>query len=532
MEDLQVTQAAAARIAGGEEVPVEEVMQALAPGSLQARRSANLILANAYSQAGKGEQALYCAERAWFLGHRAADLLTFLTRALPAAGRARDALDRLREAAVDAIDSGDPARACDVVLQYQFMASALGVPLHDPVFTPAFLALMARHRQPAKGRGARPLRVGYVFWGEEQRGNVLPPVPIEIARNHDRSRFEPYFFSCISREALASQHDTGPVWLAAIDEIGATFVGGTPAAGAYGYATMLAANLREYEIDVMIPIGQFGINFFLAALRPAPVIIGLDVGNPHGYSSAALDHVIVSLGGHRYTMEEECDASQVYGAYTAFTGFDHQAIDRTSLGIAPDEIVVMTSGSAAKFQNPALLDMLGQIAVEGVADKVRVVLIGPDWNGPVGAHFRQTLPEAIQARMVLTGYRTDFSSVIRIADIYLDSYPIGGGWAMYEALAAGIATIAYGEKLRGLFNKNVHFTPASTHCTGSGLVVSGEDVSFMKQRAKDLIAAPELRRSLAAKGPEVVRKLLNKEGFTRDVEAVIDAVYQRVLPPE
>lgn len=506
------------RVRAGEDVAEAEVMEALSSGPLQERAAANAHLAQGYLEAGKNDKALYCAERAWFLGFRTNAMRRFLVHGLIAAGRNRDALDRLREAALLSARSNDVDGVCEAAVHFHTLASSSNLPIHDTILTEVVLAVLKASQPAVRQTRTDTLRIGYIFWGEEQENNVLPPVLIETARNHDRNKFEPVFFSYHQEELLLRSNKTFKTWRSMIKEIGADFVGNDHQPSIYKSSLSLSQKIVARGIDVLIPLGQMGISFLIAGLRPAPLIVGLDLGHPHVYSSPALDHVI-SPSQHRHTMEQLCDATQIRGVYTAQSKIRPVPLSRATIGAAPDEVVVMTSGSAEKFQDTAFLQALGEVVTE--CNAVRLYLIGPAPESPAGEFFRHNFSSEACSRITLTGYREDFASFIRASDIYVDTYPVGGGYAMYEVLSAGIVAITYGQRLRGLFNKLQHYSPASVYCAETGMVVPGDNVSHIKQRLLELVANPQMRHALGARGPESVHALMDTRAFTAEVERVI-----------
>lgn len=513
----------AARIEAGEAISDDDLVRVLAAGPLRQRQEANFRLFRAFAAAGRGRQALWCAQRAWLLGLRHPSVLQVLANDAADRRSLPDAVGLLREGIVAAAEAGDPATACHLLIHFHSTLSGLGLPLHDPIVTPAMIRLLRRPPPAQRPLPAeRPLRIGYLFWGETFQNNVLPPILIETARHHDRERFQPFFFSTCPLEQLRQLNTLGPLQ-AAIAEIGATLEGNDAVADVHDSALRMVRRIREREIDVLVVAGQYGLNFLIAAMRPAPLVVGLDSGHPHTYSSPALDHIIVP-SGPRHVMEAYCDASAVLGSYTKFTEVPPRPVDRAALQAAPDDVVIMTSGADNKFRSPAYLQMLGEVVAE--QPQVRLIVIGPDWSGEVGRAFRQLVPPQALARVALTGYRTDFAALVRAADIYVDTYPVGGGYSMYEVLSAGIPAVTFGDKLEGLFNKALHYAPAAQYLGGTDIVVAGDEVGHMKRRLLELVSSPELRRRIGAQGPKAIAPLLDKTNLTREVEQVIGALRQ------
>lgn len=279
------------RIETGEQVPVEDVMKALASGPILDRRQANVHLANAYLKAGRQHEALCCAERAWFLGWRESGLAEFLIRGLSAAGRGRDTLDRIREFGTYAVRIGNRVLACNALMLFQQCALVAGVPPHDSILSDLIIGMLKQPRPPFRRRTGR-LRVGYVLYGEAIANCILPSLIVNIIANHDRSRYEPVLFSFFPIEYILNANAAFSSILCQIQSIGVKLIANDDGSNLYEYALSLSRLIKSEEIDVLIPHGQHAPNFILAALGPAPLILGFDTGDPHSYSSQALDHIV------------------------------------------------------------------------------------------------------------------------------------------------------------------------------------------------------------------------------------------------
>lgn len=525
MKTYDVFEAVLRRVVAGEDVADTEVIEALAMGPVLDRAEANARLAQGYLETNKFGKALGCVERAWLLGHHSASLRHFMISSLIAAGRQRDALDRLREAVVTSARGGDLDAMCDAAVHFHSLAAGLDQPIHDLLVVEAVIAALKPLQFEAHPLRTGPLRIGYIFWGEEQENNVLPPILIEIARNHDRQKFEPVFFSAHEEVYLAKTNKTFPSWRNAIQDMNARFFGNDTFTGFYESARSLSLKISEQKIDILVPLGQMGVSFLVAGLRPAPLMVGLDLGHPHVYSSAALDHVL-NPSPPRHNMEQLCDSTQLQSIYTAYNPAPPQPLARAAIGAGKTDVVVMTSGSGSKFENESFLKCLGDV-VSG-CDNVRLYVLGPQADGSIGEFFRRSFTAEVCSRIQLTGFREDFSAFVRAADIYVDTYPVGGGYALLEALCAGIPVVTFSQKLSGIFKKMEHYAPGAVLCGGTGMVVLGDDISHIRQRLFDLVADPELRRRLGKLGPESVSALVDTRQYTAAMEnALMSLVMSR-----
>ena len=57
------------------------------------------------------------------------------------------------------------------------------------------------------------------------------------------------------------------------------------------------------------------------------------------------------------------------------------------------------------------------------------------------------------------GYRNDFSEVLSLADLYVDTFPVGGGYALIEAMAMNIPCVTYKHNYNTIFKKHNNYFP-------------------------------------------------------------------------
>jgi hypothetical protein len=110
---------------------------------------------------------------------------------------------------------------------------------------------------------------------------------------------------------------------------------------------------------------------------------------------------------------------------------------RRLLGIGPDEIVLLSAGSAWKFDplelrgEPTFPEVLAPIVA---ADpRLRCFVLGPLNVGRWADAARAT-----DARLLALGTRTDYELYQQAADIYLDPFPMGSGYSLLEPGSRGV----------------------------------------------------------------------------------------------
>ncbi|MTD45423.1 glycosyltransferase [Conexibacter sp. W3-3-2] len=118
---------------------------------------------------------------------------------------------------------------------------------------------------------------------------------------------------------------------------------------------------------------------------------------------------------------------------------DARTAARARLGIPAAARVLLTVGSAYKFEAPAgghLLDVLLPVLA---ADPAAVLLaVGPAPEGRWAAAAAQTA-----GRVLATGVLPDVADLLAAADVYVESYPCSSGTAALEAAQTGLPVVAW-----------------------------------------------------------------------------------------
>lgn len=114
---------------------------------------------------------------------------------------------------------------------------------------------------------------------------------------------------------------------------------------------------------------------------------------------------------------------------------------REAMGIAPDEVVLLSAGSAWKFDpaglrgEPSFPDIVAPLVA---ADpRLRAVVLGPRTDPMWAAAARAT-----DGRLLALGTRTDYLDYQLAADVYLDPFPMGSLYSLLEPGSLGIPAVA------------------------------------------------------------------------------------------
>ncbi len=185
---------------------------------------------------------------------------------------------------------------------------------------------------------------------------------------------------------------------------------------------------------------------------------------------------------------------------------------RSSLGIRPDEVVVITIANFRVQKNyPCLLHAAAHVAA--VAPLARFVAIG---QGPLAAEVERLHRElGLGERMLLLGYRPDATAVLAAGDIFtLASDYEGLPVALMEALAHGLPVVA--TSVGGV---------AETIDDSCGLLVAPGDPEALADALLTVVRDAGLRRSLAVGAASASQRF-----DSRRASLTIEQVYRSVAP--
>jgi len=181
---------------------------------------------------------------------------------------------------------------------------------------------------------------------------------------------------------------------------------------------------------------------------------------------------------------------------------DREAL-RGDLGIAPEEIAIVTTGRLAEIKRQAdAIEAVARLRREGLAARLFLIGDGPMRGALEAAAGRLGDPRAV----TFLGAREDATSLLPAFDIFtLPSGSEGLPNALLEAMAAGLPCVA----------SRVGGVPEVVDSGRAGLLHESGNVKELTDALGRLARSPELRGSLGAAAKDEARRRFSRERMAR-----------------
>lgn len=215
-----------------------------------------------------------------------------------------------------------------------------------------------------------------------------------------------------------------------------------------------AAELRNYaweNADVVLlhthPDEVLGVVAFGVPDGPVVVVVN-HADHVFWLGCAVADHVLeIRMSGHLWTKQLRGVARSTILPIplaqseprlpAAVSESDEREKLRKSLGIPDGAVMLLTVGSAAKFEPGAGLDFIATAKeILRECDNAYLVAVGPEDEG----RWREA-KQATNGRIRPLGYQQDSTLFCRSADLYLEGFPLGSLTALLEAGQVGLMCV-------------------------------------------------------------------------------------------
>lgn len=163
--------------------------------------------------------------------------------------------------------------------------------------------------------------------------------------------------------------------------------------------------------------------------------------------------------------------------------------ERFKLNIPVDKKVIVTSGMAMKYRNISGKSFIDYL-IDIMDDNTYCYVIGVEKNNK---EWKKSILKSGKKIFLLgvVDFNKGYLNYLKAADLYLDSYPVGGGTATIDAIASGTPALS----LQSVYPQFDYLIKTSAYCkTGKEFIQKAKQILCDKEYAAKVFS--ELRESL------------------------------------
>ena len=431
------------RISGGAEICSDDVLPHINQGNLEKRLWVNFKLAEAFYSVGNYEQAKVFIQRTWVFSrfdetylslfiniHAACDDVASIREAQKALGMKKSDAKKITQA-LNHFNAWQYAYAVhrkDDEYHYDFEILDRIAQLAKPHTFPLRLPQLIKNRK---------IRLAYLMFGMMHINSVIVKINLHFAKYHNPSRFEVTFYVPEQASSVLNYPEAVEN-IKIIEQLGWKVVLAPDSAAVEISLFGLSKLIYESHPDILITSAALADlkHYFITALQPAPLVIGLCSGPPPQFIAPNFDW---SITWFRSTLIEcPTDCSLVDLRLDLPDRKYSREESKSCFGIPKENFVVMTCGRPAKLQDVGFLKAL--VDLVSSHPNVCLVVVG---LGELPSIIRDQLMQDVSERIKIFGWEKDFLGVLSMADVVVDTYPSGGGVVIKDAMALGTPVVSF-----------------------------------------------------------------------------------------
>lgn len=440
-------------ISRGAAVGSDEVLPYLSQESREERLWVNFKLAETFYGVGNYGQAKVFIQRAWvFSGFDEKYLTLFINIHV-----ACDDVDSIREAhKALGIKMADANRTAQALNHFNAWQNAYAVHRKADEYRYDFdvldrIALMAKPhafpaRQPQLAKNKK-IRLAYLMFGMTHTNSVIVKISVLFAKYHDPSLFDVTFY-VPEQKIVVLSHPEAVKNIKKIKGLGWNVVLAPDSVSKETSLINLSRLIYESDPDILITSAALAdlSHYFVTALQPAPLIIGLCQGPPPQFIAPSFNWSIAWFKSLLIDCPTDCSFVPLRLDLPDRKYSREEA--KSCFGIPKESLVVMTSGRLFKLQDVDFLKVLVELVSSHPS--VYLVVVG---LGELPATIRDHLVPDVIDRIKMFGWVKEFHKVLSMADVVVDTYPSGGGVVIKDAMALGTPVVSFKHDYMKLFTQ-------------------------------------------------------------------------------
>ncbi len=494
------------------------------------RCAVNIELAQAYLNAGLAGRAKVFAERALLLSDFSEQVLPLYVGIQNAVGDAASIRAAYKRVGMKFATAGNIIRAIEYfnLSNYAFHNAGRGdtyeydLDVLDKIRELARPFCFGRRKHPVVVRKGERTRVAYLVFGATHSESVLIKLLCHFGRHHDPEQFDVRFYvpnrllPTVSPETI-EYNSLRRRNIENLEYQGAHVVApaSTDALECLFDTAKWIDDFRPHLLVTTAALADLG-HYFIQALQPAPVTIGLCYGPPQQYSPPDLDWVI-SAGIHPL-IDNPCSGSLIPIELDAPD--PAVAYNRSDFGIPERSVVILCAGRPEKLKDHEYWTALFRLLREHL--DVFLVVVGLAEEPPF---LPAMIKPDVKERFLRFGWRTDYIKILGLVDILVDTFPSGGGITLFDAMALGKPVISFHNDYMRLYSQ-AEWSVGDEWVEDAEVLVARGDFDQFHAVVSRLIEDPDFRARIGAQCRETV---MRSRGDPERMVRRHEQVYRKVI---
>lgn len=330
-------------------------------------------------------------------------------------------------------------------------------------------------------------KIAHLVFGLKHKNSVIIDLISQMSKHGDHDTFENIFY--ISE----SSHENGPVELTNLAILKA--LGGRVYQASHEDKLVclqeIAQAILDDEADVVVVTAILADyeQLYLISLLPDEVpIVGLCYGPLEQYYCNRLSLVIAS--DRRIASNIPIEVQVVPIEVGEFNSCPTKIIDLKKQYVIPEDACLMMSGGRpSKF----LCKEWWQAIIKVLEDNKNCYFF---YAGVASSpeFLAEIIPENLSKRIISLGWQEYLYDTLKNIDIYIDTFPSGGGVIVLMAQSLGKPILTFSEDESKKFDQN-NWSPASNYVPSEDFIVPRWDFKVMRKKLNMLINDTDVRES-------------------------------------
>lgn len=357
-------------------------------------------------------------------------------------------------------------------------------------------------KQKAPSGNVSKTKIGYLTYGIADVGSVFAKFIPLFAKYHNKEKFEVVFFVPEREEQIYSKEHSLDV-VQKIEKFGCRVVCALNEKDRFKRWLSTGKRISEYNPDIFITfaaLSRFEYYFIASTLPKHIKKVALVYGPPAQYTPITFD---VAIGNSNHPLMDT--PLDIYNTAPILFENKKQDIldsgyDKKYFNISDDRVVMVSVGRHTKFQDPLFWDII----------KTTLKTYQHSYFICVGSTFEEVcdfgdLDKEELKKIKFLGWRTDVDKILDCADIYVNTFPNGGGHTIKEAIEKKIPVISFKNNYFEKFDQN-NWNPIEDFMDVEDMLIPhGNKEVFVRQLGK-LIVDKDFRKKMGLECFESLNK--------------------------